>query len=65
MAWQCLSPLVIVRSFNKCCMSKSMDETDDILCNGPKGMGMLGVSVRKMTALSVKMVRVTLIIKDR
>ena len=65
MAWQCLSPLVIVRSFNKCYMSKTMDESDDIVCNGPKGMGMLGGSVRKMTALSEKMVTVTLIGKDR
>ena len=65
MAWQCLSPLVRVRSFNKSCMSKSMDETDDMLCNGPEGMGMLEVSVRKMMALSVKMVTVTLIGKDR
>jgi len=65
MAWQCLSPQVSVRSFNKCSMSKSVDEINDMLCNGPEEMGMLGVSVRKMTALSVKMVTVTPIGKDR
>ena len=46
-------------------MSKSVDEINDMLCNGPEEMGMLGVSVRKMTALSVKMVTVTPIGKDR
>jgi hypothetical protein len=65
MVWQCLSLLVIVRSFNKYCMPNSVDETDDMLCNGPKGMGVLGVSVMKMTALSVKIVTVTLVGKDR
>ena len=64
MAWQYLSPLVTVRSLNKCCMSKSVDETDRVAQRGWE-MGMLGLSVRKMTALSVKMMTVTLIGKDK
>jgi hypothetical protein len=41
-----------------------MGQTDDMLCNGPKLMGILGVSVRKMKAFYVKVVTVTLIGKD-
>jgi len=34
MAWQQISPAVIVRGFKKCCISSAMDETDDMLWNG-------------------------------
>ena len=35
MAWQHISPDVIVKGFNKCYISSAMDETDDdILWNG-------------------------------
>jgi hypothetical protein len=29
MAWQCVSPEVIVKGFKKCCVSSAVDETDD------------------------------------
>jgi hypothetical protein len=28
-AWQCISPEVTVKCFNKCCVSSEMDDTDD------------------------------------
>jgi hypothetical protein len=35
MAWLCISPEVMVKGFNKCCISNTMDETyDDMLWNG-------------------------------
>jgi hypothetical protein len=35
MAWQCISPEVIVKGFKKCCISNAMDGTyDDMLWNG-------------------------------
>jgi hypothetical protein len=43
-----------------------VDDTDyDMLWNGSEGMGMLGVNMRKMKALTVKMQTVTLIDKGR
>jgi hypothetical protein len=38
---------------------------DDMLCNAVKRMGMLGVSVRKMKALTMKMDTVTVIETSR
>jgi hypothetical protein len=29
MAWQCISPEVILKGFKKCCISNAMDETGD------------------------------------
>jgi hypothetical protein len=29
MAWQCISPEVILKGFKKCCISNAMDRTDD------------------------------------
>ena len=29
MAWQSISPEVIVKGFQKCCISNAVDETDD------------------------------------
>ena len=34
MAWQHISPEVIVKGFKKCCMSNVVDGTDDMLWNG-------------------------------
>jgi hypothetical protein len=34
MAWQCISPEVIVKGFKKCCVSSAVDEIDDMLWNG-------------------------------
>jgi len=55
-----------VERVKKCCISSVLDETDDDNCGmAAKRMGMLGVSVRKMKALAVKMETVTLIGKGR
>jgi hypothetical protein len=48
-AWQSVSPEMTVKGCKKCCISSVVDGTDEICC------GMLGVSVRKMKALTVKM----------
>jgi len=40
MAWQHISPKVTVRGFKKCCISKTLDETDDdMLWNGSEEEG--------------------------
>jgi hypothetical protein len=64
-AWQHISPDVIVKGFNKCCISNAMDETDDdMLWNG--GEEDVNVrSVREMKALTMKTETVTLIDKGR
>ena len=50
----------------KCCIFNTVGGTDDDSCGmAVKRMGMLGVSVRKMKALTVKMETVTLIGKGR
>jgi hypothetical protein len=46
-------------------MSSAVDRTDDICGMALKRMGMLGVSVRKMKVLTVKIEIVTLIGKGR
>jgi hypothetical protein len=34
MEWQCISPEMTVKGFNKCCISNMVDGTDDdMLCN--------------------------------
>jgi hypothetical protein len=45
-----------VKGVKKCCLSNALDENNDnMLCNVTvKRMGMLGVSVREMKALTVK-----------
>jgi hypothetical protein len=61
-----ISPEVTVKGFKKCCISSGMEESDDdVLWNGSNSMGLLGVSVRQMKALTVKMETVTLIGKSR
>ena len=65
MALQCISSEVNVKGFKKCCISDATDETDDdTLWMTVKRMG-IGMSVRKMKALYVKMETVTLIGKGR
>ena len=55
-----------MKGFKKCCISNAVDETDDdILWNGSEEDGMLGVNVRIMKAMTVKMETVTLIGKGR
>jgi hypothetical protein len=58
---QCISPEVTVKGFKKCCISNAMERL--MTCSGMavKRMGMLGVSVRKTKALTVKMETVTLL----
>jgi len=59
--WQCISPEKVLKGCKKACISTAMDESDnDMLWNGWKRMAMLGVSVRKMKALTEKTERVTL-----
>jgi hypothetical protein len=65
-AWQQISPELTMKGFRKCYISSAVDGTDvDMLRNGSKRMGMLGLSVRKMKALTVKVGTVALIGKDR
>jgi hypothetical protein len=63
--WQCISPEVIVKGFKKFCISKAVDGTDDNMLWNDSQMAMLGVSVRKLKALTVKMGAVTLIAEGR
>ena len=41
MAWQFISSGVTVKGFKKCCISSAVDESDDMLWNAVKKMGML------------------------
>jgi hypothetical protein len=55
-----------MKGFKKCCISNAVDGLMIICCGMiVKRMGMLGVSVRKMKALMVKMETMTLIDKSR
>jgi hypothetical protein len=64
MTWQRNSPEVIVKVFKKCCTCNAMNETDgDMLLNGCEERNVR--SVRKMKALTVKMVTVILIGKGK
>jgi hypothetical protein len=66
MAWQHILPEVIVTGGKKCCISSVVDGTGgDSLWNGSEGLGMLGVSVWEMKALTVKMETATLIGEGR
>jgi len=61
-AWQCISPEMAVKGCKKACIFNALYESDnDMLWNGWKRMGTLGVSVRKMKALIEKMEIVTMI----
>ena len=65
MVWHCTPREVTLKGFKKCCTYNAVDET--MICCGMRGkrMGMLGVSVRKVKALFVKMETVTLSGKGR
>jgi len=57
--WQCNSPEVTVKCFNKCCISNAVDGTDDdMLWNGSEEDGNVR-SMRKIKALTTKMETVT------
>jgi hypothetical protein len=58
-ARQCISPEVTVKGFKKCCTSGAGEGTDDDMLWDDSTEVMLGVSVRKMKALTVKMETVT------
>jgi hypothetical protein len=54
-AWQPISPEVILKGVKKFCMCSTVDETYDDSCGmAVNKMGMLGVSVGKIEALTVK-----------
>jgi hypothetical protein len=60
MAWQCISLEVTVKGFKKCCISSAVEGTDGDMLWDSSAEVRLGVSVRKMKALTVKMETVTL-----
>jgi hypothetical protein len=62
--WQSISSEMTVKGFKKCYISKAVDGTDGMLWNDSE-ISMLGVSVRKMKAPTVKMGAVTLIAEGR
>ena len=65
-AWQHVSPEVIVKGFKKFCITVEWMGLMVICCGiGVKRMGMLRVSVRNVTAQTVKMQMVTLIGRGR
>jgi hypothetical protein len=52
MAWQCISPEVIVKGFKRLCISSAKAGLMMTCCGiSVKRVGMLGVSVREMKAL--------------
>jgi hypothetical protein len=65
-AWQCISPKVIVKGVKKFLISMAVVGTSNDSCGmAIKRMGVLGVSVRMMKSLTLKMETVTLIGKGR
>jgi len=65
-AWQCISPKVIVKGVKKCLISIAVVGTNGGSCRmAVKGMGLLGVSVKMIKTLTVKMETVTVIGKGR
>ena len=62
-----MSPEATVKGLKKCCISSVMGMGLRMTCCGMavKRMGMLGVSVRRMKAMIVKMETVTLTDKGR
>jgi hypothetical protein len=64
--WQFISPQVIMKGFEKCCISNVVDGTDTgLLWNDGQKEGMLRVSVRKMKTVTVNMEKVALFGKCR
>jgi len=64
-AWQHISPDTYIKGAKNCCISNAMDGTNDICGTAVKRMGMLGVNVKMMKAVTKKMNTATLIGKDR
>jgi len=65
-AWKCISPKVIVKGVKKCLISIAVVGTSNDSCGmAVKRMGVLGVSVKMMMTLTLKMETVTLIGKGR
>jgi hypothetical protein len=60
-AWKCVAPEVIVKGLKMFCISSALECYETAM----KRMIMLGESVRKMKALTVKMETVTLIGRGR
>jgi hypothetical protein len=61
-----MSPEAIVKGLKKCCISNANGMGLMVYCGmAVKRMGMLGVSVSRMKAMTVKMETVTLIGKGR
>jgi len=58
---ECISPQVTVNGFKKCCISNAVGLMMIYRGKTVNRMGMLGVSVRMMKTLTVKMDTVTLI----
>jgi hypothetical protein len=56
---------MFIKGAKKCCTSNAMDGTNDSSGTAVKRMGMLGVNVKMMKAITVKMNTATLIGKDR
>jgi hypothetical protein len=54
-AWYSISPDMTVEGFKKCCISNAVEGTEIFCGMTVKRMGMLGVSVRKIKALTVQM----------
>ena len=65
MARQRISLEMTVKGFKKCCISSAVYGTDDMLWNGMRRIGMLGVSVRNTKALTLNVKTVTPIGKGR
>jgi hypothetical protein len=60
-AWPHIAPEVIVRGFKKCCISSAVDGLMALCCGmAVKRMGILGVSVRNMKTLLVRVETVML-----
>ena len=47
MAWQCISPEVIVKGFKKFSISNAVDGTDDMLWNGSEDCGYVKSQCKK------------------
>jgi hypothetical protein len=67
MAWQCISPEVILKGFKKCCISNAMDGTEDVmLWNDSEGdRNVRSECEEGVGVLTVKMETVTLTGKGR
>jgi hypothetical protein len=62
MAWQCISPDMIVKEFKKCCISNAMDESYDVLLwnNSKKGGNVRSMMMMMMMTSAVMTETLTL-----